>query len=168
MVPLKKSGFNRAIVVGVLATTTLAGCGTRQPAHSERVAAAHKSSVVSLGANGSGQERTFMPAPAGAKPKLSAQQAWARYTKVDTTYTTAAIPRNVSVHLGVLTIPIGPTGPNGTEAYLVHNKLVYGYSWHSCPPSTSGATLPPNPCIEWNFLNANTGHQIVETFQMTR
>jgi len=71
------------------------------------------------------------------------------------------------VDIGLLTLPIGPSGPNGSEIYTVHNQLVYGYSWHQCPASRNPKVkkLPPNPCIEWLFLNANTGYQIDETFQ---
>jgi hypothetical protein len=60
-----------------------------------------------------------------------------------------------------------PTGPDGTGPYTAHNELAYGYSWLSCPHSTNPRVkkLPPNPCREWNFLNANTGRQIVETWQ---
>jgi len=95
----------------------------------------------------------FAPAPAGAEPTLTAQQAWARYTKVNTSYRSPAIPRNVSVRLGLLTLP-------------TYYGLAYGYSWHSCPSSQGPGGTPPNPCIEWNFLNAKTGRQIVETWQL--
>jgi hypothetical protein len=66
------------------------------------------------------------------------------------------IPSNVTVQLGLLTLPAGPANAdtsglvtsNGT-AYTALNELAYGYSWHSCPMSTlPNATLPPNPCIE--------------------
>lgn len=110
---------------------------------------------------------TFTPAPPSADPALTAGQAWAAYTKVDTSYRNSAIPANVSAHLGFLTLPVGPVGPGGSEVYTAHNELVYGYSWHNCPASRNPKVqeLPPNPCIEWNFLNANTGHQIDETWQ---
>jgi hypothetical protein len=45
----------------------------------------------------------FAPPPVGAELGLTARQAWARYTKVNTSYRGPAIPRNVSVRLGVLT-----------------------------------------------------------------
>lgn len=110
---------------------------------------------------------TFTPAPPSAAPALTAEQAWAAYTKVDTSYRNPAIPVNVTAHLGFLTLPVGPVGPGGSEVYTAHQELVYGYSWHNCPASRNPnvQTLPPNPCIEWNFLDANTGHQIDETWQ---
>ncbi len=111
---------------------------------------------------------TFTPATPGAAPALTAQQAWAAYTRVDTSYSNSAIPPNVIAHLGFLTLPVGSVGPGGSEAYTAHNELVYGYSWHNCPASRNPKVpkLPPNPCIEWNFLNANTGQQVDETWQM--
>ena len=163
MVHMRKRAFGGAVVVAMLVTAALAGCGTRQPAHRDSAASPPHDATVRLGGR-----TTFSPAPVGARPALTAQGAWARYTKVNTSYTTAAIPRNVSVRLGLLTLPIGPAGPGGREAYLAHNELVYGYSWHSCPYSTTAAPPPPSPCIEWNFLDANTGHQIVQTWQMNR
>ena len=110
----------------------------------------------------------FAPAPASARPALTAEQAWARYTRVDRSYRRSAIPSNMTAHLGLLTLPLGPSGPGGSEAYTAHNELVYGYSWHNCPVSRNPRVkkLPSNPCIEWNFLNANTGQQIEETWQM--
>lgn len=60
---------------------------------------------------------------------------------MNASYRTAAIPRNVSGRLGLLTFPIGPAGPGGTEAYLAHNELGYGYRWHNCPYSATGAKL---------------------------
>ena len=141
------------------------GCGTRTAANGHSVHARATTMTVDLG-----KKAKFTPAPAGANPKLTQQQAWARYiksTRSDTSHRSLTIPRNVSARLGVLTVPIGPVGRHGAIAYLAHKKLVYGYSWHSCPQSQApGGTLPPNPCIEWNFLNANTGAQIVETWQV--
>ena len=111
---------------------------------------------------------TFSPAPAGARPALTAQQAWARYARLDPRDKNDAMPANVRVRLGLLTLPVGPAGPGGAELYTARNELVYGYSWHSCPMSMSPLmqALPPNPCIQWNFLNADTGRQIDDTWQM--
>ncbi len=161
---LKRHGFSGAVAMSVLITGALAGCGTRQ----ESATLAHSdTALVKLGGGAK-----FTPAPPSAKPTLTARQAWASYTKVNTSYRNAAIPRNVSVHLGLLTLPIGPAGPGGTEKYLAHNLFVYGYSWHRCPeiptaPGSGPVSVPPNPCIEWNFLNAKTGHQIVQTWQIS-
>jgi hypothetical protein len=155
-----------AAVVGSLAITLLAtACGTRTAGqvHSARA----RAGAVTVHLTGRGR---FAPAPAWSKPALTPSQAWARYVKVNTSYHGSAIPRGVSVQLGLLTLPIGRTGPHGAEAYLAHNELVYGYRWHQCPQSQGppGSTLPPNPCIEWNFLNASTGGQIVQTWQVYR
>ncbi len=151
------------LVIALLAT----GCGTRTAAHGHTARARTATMTVDLG-----EGAKFMPAPAGAKPALTPQQAWARYTRstrADASHRSLAIPRNVSARLGVLTVPIGAIGRHGAQRYLAHNKLVYGYSWHRCPQSQApGGTPPPNPCIEWNFLNASTGAQIVQTWQLSR
>jgi hypothetical protein len=76
----------------------------------------------------------------------------------------------------MLTVPVDPadvpgasklTNKNGI-AYTVLSRLAHGYSWQRCPASTNPfvQTLPANPCIEWNFVDANTGKQIIETYQM--
>jgi hypothetical protein len=104
--------------------------------------------------------------PASVAPKLTAQQAWARYMR-QTGDEHTAIPSFVRVQLGLLTLPIGPTGPGGAEAYTAHNELVYGYSSPSGCMSTNPRILfPPNAhCLRWDFLNANTGKQIDSTWQ---
>lgn len=109
---------------------------------------------------------TFGPAPTSARPVLAPKQVWAGYVKVDTSYRGSPIPANV--RLGLLTLPVGPIGSGGSQVYLAHNELVYGYSWHQCPQSQgpTGSTVPANPCIAWNFISATTGRQIVETWQV--
>jgi len=108
------------------------------------------------------------PAPSSAKPALTAQQAWAEYTSHHADYRKATIPSDVTARLGLLTLPIGPTGPGGSETYTARNRLVYGFSWHSCPVSMNPRVrkLPRNPCVQWNFLDASTGHQIDDTWQI--
>lgn len=108
---------------------------------------------------------TFAPPPSGAAPALTAEQAWAEYAQLNGDSSTT-IPSSDTVTLGQLTLPIGPTGPNNSEAYTAYNELAYGYSWYSCPVSIGFQTTPPSsPCIEWNFLDAMTGQQIDETYQ---
>jgi hypothetical protein len=62
------------------------------------------------------------------------------------------------------------------EAYTALDELTWGYSWHECasvmpPVLPPGSTPVPAPspsadhCTEWLFLNANTGVQIVLTWQ---
>jgi hypothetical protein len=110
--------------------------------------------------------QTFAPAPASAAPKLTAQQAWARFMRhLDNAHT--AIPSGTHVQLGLYSMPAGPKGPGGTETYLVHNELVYGYSSPSgCVTLNPRLLAPPNArCLSWDFLNANTGVQVVSTWQ---
>jgi hypothetical protein len=119
---------------------------------------------------------TFGPAPETAAPKLTALQAFKRYERVGEITQLPSIPANVTVKLGLLTVPVGPADAPGAStltkkngiAYTVLNHLAYGYSWHRCPASGNPFvhTLPANPCIDWNFVDANTGKQIIETYQM--
>ncbi len=155
-------GGQAASVLVLIAGVLIGGCGT-----AKRVQFAHVSTVASPITIDPTAGEVFAPAPADASPAMTAQQAWAAYTRVDTSYTTSTIPSNVTVEIGLLTLPLGPSGPNGTEAYTANNELVYGFNWHNCPVSRNPKeqTLPANPCIEWNFLDASTGKQIDETWQ---
>lgn len=110
--------------------------------------------------------QTFAPAPASAAPKLTAQQAWAQFMR-RLGNARIAIPTGDHVQLGLYSMPAGPNGPGGTETYIVHNELAYGYSSPSgCVTLNPRLTAPPNArCISWDFLNANTGAQIDSTYQ---
>jgi hypothetical protein len=133
---------------------------------------------------------TFAPAPPSAAPALTAQQAWRHYAEQAGSSVTA-VPAFVTAQLGLFTLEASPADDpesaglptSDGKAYTALNKLSYGYSWHSCPPLMGGpslaprvrgssspdvrgsATLPPNPCVAWLFLNANTGRMIVQTWQ---
>jgi hypothetical protein len=124
---------------------------------------------------------TFGPAPDGASPALSGAQAWSQYAELQGWST--AIPSDVTVQLGLVTVPVGPASAPDTgslikvnnTAYMAYNELAYGYSSPAaCPQGDSLAerSLPPTPspsptssCIDWSFVDANTGKQIVETWQ---
>lgn len=106
---------------------------------------------------------TFAPPPPSAAVGMSAQDAWTRYAAQNGSDATA-IPSGVSVQLGQLTLPDGP-GTDGSMRYTANNELAYGYSWHSCPASTLQPSSDNDPCIEWLFLDANTGQQIDQTWQ---
>jgi len=108
---------------------------------------------------------TFAPPPSNATPALTAAQAFATWSPG------TAIPSQVSVQLGLVTVPVGPDCgaecsnlivQNGI-AYQSLNELAYGFEWSTCPPP-SGPNAPtpsPGPSIQWNFIDANTGHQII-------
>ena len=164
--------------VGVSAVViAVAGCGTtraadlRQPAPAAaRVAPAWRTITIDPQVG-----ETFAPAPASAAPKLTAQQAWARYARENGSDRTA-IPSFVHVRLGLLTLPVGPADApgagrlvhHGSEAYTAYNELAYGLSTPSGCAYVGGPGMrppPPTPCIEWTFLNANTGKQIDSTWQ---
>ena len=124
---------------------------------------------------------TFAPAPTGASPALTAMQAWADYVSV--AGGSASIPPGASIQLGLVTWPSGPADAPGAGsetisngvAYVALNELAYGYSEPSpCRPDpfpAPGATVPSaassssGSCVDWLFVNANTGQQIMETWQ---
>jgi len=170
MTPLRGHPVIVGMALGILAVGLLASaCGTKAQGAAHAVyrprPVSALNAVITIDPH---VGEIFAPAPANEHPALTARQAWGRYTVADNGYgRNAPIPANVTVDIGLLTLPIGPSGPNGSEIYTVHNQLVYGYSWHQCPASRNPKVkkLPPNPCIEWLFLNANTGYQIDETFQ---
>jgi len=122
---------------------------------------------------------TFVPASAGvAAPALTAAQAWAQYARVNGD--SATIPSDVSVQLGLVSVPVGPANPNDPDqaglatsngtAYRALNEVAYGYSspTGSCPMSRN----PNNPgpvgksCVAWTFVDANTGQLIEATWQI--
>lgn len=104
------------------------------------------------------------PAPASARPKLTAQQAWARYMRHVGAPRHTALPSYIRVHLGLLTLP---TGPGSTGPYTARNELTYGYSSPSaCVTMNPRVMFPPGArCVYWDFLDASTGHQIDSTYQ---
>jgi hypothetical protein len=110
---------------------------------------------------------TFAPAPPSAKPRLTAQQAWARYMRQLGYPHHTALPSFIRAQLGLLTLPIGPSGLGGSEAYTAHNELTYGYSTPSgCETRNPRVMFPRNAhCIRWEFLDANTGREIDGTWQ---
>lgn len=124
---------------------------------------------------------TFASAPPSAAPKLTAQQAWDKYAQIryqpelDGFSPRGAIPARVSVRLGLLTLPVGPADAPGTsrlvkkngKAYAALSKLVYGFSSPSgCVSMNPWVVFPPDArCIEWDFVNANTGNMIDGTWQ---
>jgi len=124
---------------------------------------------------------TFAPAPTGASPALTAEQAWTDYVNVAGGST--SIPSAANIQLGLVTWPSGPAdAPSaGSEtisdgvAHLALNELAYGYSEPSpCPPrynmpapgESSAASSSSGSCIDWLFVDANTGQQIMETWQL--
>jgi hypothetical protein len=119
---------------------------------------------------------TFAPPPPNATPTLTAGQAWADFAQLNN-FSNTAIPSGVTVQLGLVTVPVGPAGAPGTsgeatangQAYVALNELAYGYSSPSlCPAPTNpnATTSPGTSCIAWDFLDAQTGQQIVSTWQV--
>jgi len=161
-----------AVLLGALAAGILASRLQQAPARAATTAAVTATITIDPKL-----EITLAPPPPSATPALSAQQAWLRYAKHVGSHRTT-MPSDITARLGLFTLPVGPANSPGTgrlpkshhEAYTALNQLVYGYSWHSCPIYSygPGMTPPPvssTPCIEWLFLDANTGNMIVETWQ---
>jgi hypothetical protein len=121
---------------------------------------------------------TFAPAPADAEPALTAAQAWAQYGQVNGD--SATIPSDLTVQLGHVSMPVAPANPDNPGqaslttsngiAYSALNELAYGYS--SPPGSCPMSRNPNNPgpvgksCIDWTFVDANTGQLIEATSQV--
>jgi hypothetical protein len=122
---------------------------------------------------------TFAPAPTGASPALTAEQAWADYVKV--AGGSANIPSGVNIQLGLVTWPSGSADAPGASgetivngvAYVALNELAYGYSEPSpcrptfleAPGQPSAASSSSGSCVDWLFVDANSGQQIMETWQ---
>src|SRR5215471_3093181 len=91
---------------------------------------------------------TFGPAPADAAPSLSGAQAWTQYAQVQGWSTT--VPSNVTVQLGLVTVPVGPASAPGAAslvkvnntAYMAYNELAYGYTSPSACPQGDTLAVP--------------------------
>jgi len=166
-------------IVGAIGLAALGG-GLFAAQTSSRPAVANTISSVSntikINANG----ETFAPPPANAAPALTAQQAWAQFIQSSTVGSGGnAIPSGTTVQLGLFTFAVGPSSGCGTTncnklivqngtAYSALNQLAYGYSYRTtCVSGNDMHPLPPSPCTQWWFIDANTGHMIVgmEQFQ---
>src|SRR6266542_2207708 len=127
---------------GLLAVVSHHAEARSRQATDRHVRAATVSTVTSTITINSQIGMTFAPSPAGAAPALTAEQAWAQEEAAEGSSDTT-IPSDVTVQLGLLTLPVGPANAdtsglvtsNGT-AYTALNELANGYSWHSCPMST--------------------------------
>jgi hypothetical protein len=181
-----------ALVVGAIAARVAlapAHPGTVSPGYAETASSAHVGTAFAVhGGTASAAPAprvidpsagdTFAPAPAGAAPALTAAQAWAQYVQANGGK--ATIPSGLAARLGLVSVPVGPVNPDDPDqaglatsngmAYRALNELAYGYSspTGSCPMSRN----PNNPgpvgksCIDWTFVDANTGQLIEETWQI--
>jgi hypothetical protein len=158
-----------AAVVMLVIAFLVTACGVRGSGHSH--ALGHSSAGPAYDVRSTILIRkgvTLAPAAASATPRLRAQQAYAAFARhLHAPRAEWSIPAYVTVNLGLFTLPAGP-GSNGKELYTAHDVLAYGFRWHSCyVPTLPSAPRPPvKSCYEWNFLNAPTGSQIVDTYQV--
>jgi hypothetical protein len=108
-----------------------------------------------------GTEIVFAPPPSGAVPAITARQARARFTRGERS---TVIAPGTTVHLGLLTMPIGPYCGRECDghpvrdgiAYTALDQLAYGYGWLAFPHRHLKNR-------NWIFLDASTGKMIVGT-----
>src|SRR5215467_7987628 len=173
-----------ALAGGLLASQASGGrAGNSQAAHSHRAARAGQpaagraravtASAVQTTITLNDYGATFAPPPATASPPLTVQQAWAQFIQSSTVGSGGtAIPSGTTAQLGLFTFAVGPSSgcgrtncnklivQNGT-AYSTLNQLAYGYSYRTtCVGGNFMHPLPPSPCTQWWFIDANTGHMI--------
>jgi hypothetical protein len=173
------------IVGGIAARVALApaDAGIASPAHAGTASGAH-GRIASLAPApiviDPSVGETFAPAPAGPAPALTAAQAWAQNARADNGNGNTAIPSGLSVQLGLVSLPVGPANSDDPDqaglatsngiAYSALNELAYGYS---SPPGFCPMSRNPNTpgrvgksCIDWTFVDANTGQLIDDTWQV--
>jgi hypothetical protein len=103
---------------------------------------------------------TLAPPPADAAPKLTARQAVDAYTgKTD-----FQIPDGTTVQLGLLTVPVGDASVcdspgEDCSGYTIDQGTVYSFSESRCP---EGTPQDPASCVQYTFLDANTGKWVVD------
>jgi hypothetical protein len=107
----------------------------------------------------SGNGLVFTPEPDKAgDAALSADQAFAKY------YGDSTVPSKDSAVYGTLTNELP-----GTNDFLFKDRPVWGYGLtsHCPPPPVANATPIPESdlCVDWQFLDANTGKQLIESYQ---
>jgi hypothetical protein len=117
---------------------------------------------------------TFAPPPSTATPAMTPLQAFSQWEQQSGGPKVTAIPASLTVHLGLLTFPVGRDC--GTEchhgniirggiAYHALNELTYGYSSSNCKP---GSTRPASRCKTWTLLDASTGQLIDMVLNLPR
>jgi hypothetical protein len=96
----------------------------------------------------------FYPPPTGAGPRLTADQAIARFQTADPSF---RLPSDAEVFLGKY-----------SGSLVVDDRLAYGIRFHYCQssqaisvdPFTLRSPSPSNFCTFWLFLNADTGKML--------
>jgi hypothetical protein len=152
------SVISAAMVAGGVSlglAVTRAGASPASPVASVR--AQPVTSTIPLAAPG----EVLAPPPANASPAMTAQAAMVKALNAPSG---TAIPSNVTVYLGLYTLPIGDASvcqqPNencsgdtivGNTVYTDYQVLAYGYEYSEC-----GGSLADG-CVAWEFVDANTG-----------
>jgi hypothetical protein len=168
---------------GAAVLLALTACGSRPaPGTTVHIGAEADTTTPAVITINPANGETFTPTSSG-NPALTASQAWADFAQLNN-WGSTEIPAGTTAQLGLLTLPAGsadaPGAGNltqsGGEAYTALNQLAWGFSSKQCGPvlppapvpgsSTSPAPAPtPSNCVEWLFLDANTGAQIDLTWQ---
>ena len=138
--------------MGVLALVVvlLAGCGN------ERVSVAEAQSFSSRIELDSGI--SLDPAPAGATPRRSAEEAWAVYSRGAPS---EEVPSEMTIRLGLL----NGSGETDRLVWAYEESTVRSCMYSGLPSPPPGVTFSPRPpdCIGWTFLDANSGHHVLDT-----
>jgi hypothetical protein len=133
-----------------LAVALLAGCGNE----SASVAEAHSfSSRINLGSGIS-----LDPAPPGANPRRSAEDAWAVYSRGAPSQ---EVPSDMTVRLGLL----NGSGETNRLVWSYEESTIRSCMYSALPSPPPGVTFSPRPpdCLGWTFLDANSGHHVLDT-----
>ena len=154
----RRTTVTMAILGGTVLLLAVSACGARPPGRAavtirriRPVSSALNATVIIDPTVG----ETFTPVT-GVIPALTATQAWSQFLGQ------SSVPSDVTVQLGQLTLPLGAGAPN---QYMYNGRLVWAYDWHSCPATSLGSLPSGNPCIEWLFLDANSGQELDNTWQ---
>lgn len=172
-----RSRLSCALVCAVFAITGCATSGetSARPAASHSLSTAPRVAVAHMSPDSAVETTTgaaqviidsnigevFVPVEDPSLSAMTANEAFAAQAKrIHSEQLTP--PEGDTIRLGRLTMPIGPG-----EGYTARDRLVWAFSTHQCPASRAlnPSTAPKGRCIEWMFLDADTGALIDDTFQ---
>lgn len=110
---------------------------------------------------------TFEPAPAGTVALRGADDVFTSFASLVGSDLTAP-PKDVSVQLGWLTLPVGHVEPDYTSmAYTAKHQLVWSFSTPGCGASRGrNASKAATRGVAWLFLDVDTAEEIDYTCQL--
>jgi hypothetical protein len=174
---LRRGRHLRRVGIGAAAMTIAAaialGLIDGTPAASSPVSRTVASPVATVVTIDSNYGVTLGP-PGSSTPAMTADAAWSAYASTSG-FDETTVPPRLSVSIGSLTDPIQDIGPTSSWTYRAFNELVYAYSMNTAclslgaPPDdqaggTSGSGPVSGQCVEWTFLDANTGDHVITDY----